>query len=115
MAAVGVNKAADQYIVLNERTEQEMASGRYKKHPEVPAALRMPSRRPPTRRARAVRAEAPSASARPARPRWSQTQERLALIYRGMGMKPDEISRKLGVSPHLVTRILLAATSQGSR
>src|SRR6266508_5859289 len=40
IVAVGVNKAADQYVVLNERTKQEMASGRYKKEPEVPGSSR---------------------------------------------------------------------------
>jgi hypothetical protein len=40
-------------------------------------------------------------------PRWSEAQEKLTLIYRDMGLKPDEIARKLGVSPYLVTQILL--------
>jgi Mn-dependent DtxR family transcriptional regulator len=30
-----------------------------------------------------------------------------------MGLEPDEIARKLGVSPYLVTQILVAATSKG--
>ena len=74
IVAVGVNKAADQFVVLDERTEKEMASGRYKKVPETPA-----------------------------------------LTYRAMGLKPDEIAKKLGVSPYLVTQILLAAASHGKR
>src|SRR5438445_10345445 len=36
IVAVGVNKAAAQYIVLTERAKEEMASGRYKKVPGVP-------------------------------------------------------------------------------
>jgi hypothetical protein len=40
IVAVGVNKAADQYVVLNERTKREMANGRYKKVPWVPASPR---------------------------------------------------------------------------
>jgi Mn-dependent DtxR family transcriptional regulator len=32
-----------------------------------------------------------------------------------MGLNPDEIAKKLGVSPYLVTQILLAATSRGKR
>ncbi len=43
IVAIGVNKAADQYVVLNERTEQEMAKGRYKRRPEVPGSVRTPS------------------------------------------------------------------------
>ena len=109
IVAVGVNKAADQFVVLDERTEREMASGRYKKVPETPASTR--------RRARPQRVQTPDweptlvprSSARPARPRWSDAQENLALTYRALGMKPDEIAKKLGVSSYLVTQILLAA------
>jgi hypothetical protein len=115
IVAVGVNKAADQFVVLDERTEKEMASGRYKKVPETPASIR--------RRSRPERVETPTweptlvprSSSRPARPRWSQAQENLALTYRAMGLKPDEIAKKLGVSRSLVTQILLAATNHGKR
>jgi hypothetical protein len=110
IVAVGVNKAADQYVVLNERTKQEMASGRYKKKPGVPGS----SRRRPVRAPGPTRDLAPRSSAA-SRPQWSETQENLALIYRSMGMKPEEIARKLGVSPYLVTRMLLVATSLGKR
>jgi hypothetical protein len=110
IVAVGVNKAADQYVALNDRTKQEMASGRYKKEPAVPARPRpKPARAPePTR--------VPFPRSLPgSRPEWSEAQENLAVIYRSMGMKPDEIARKLGVSPSLATRILLATTSRGKR
>lgn len=115
IVAVGVNKAADQFVVLDERTEQEMASGRYKKVPETRASIR--------RRSRPGRVQTPDweptlvprSSARPARPTWSEAQENLALTYRAMGLKPDEIAKKLGVSPYLVTQILLAAASRGKR
>ena len=40
---------------------------------------------------------------------------RKALIYHGMGLKPNEIATKLGVSERLVTKILLAATARGRR
>jgi hypothetical protein len=50
--AVGVNKAADQFVVLNERTEEEMKGGRYKKAPEAPGTIR--------RRARSRRHREPS-------------------------------------------------------
>jgi transcriptional regulator with XRE-family HTH domain len=32
-----------------------------------------------------------------------------------MGMTPEQIARKLGVSPYLITQILLAASSRGKR
>lgn len=114
MVAVGVNKAADQYVVLDERTEKEMASGRYKKQPEVPGTTRRParSRSVPTPARSPV--TAPRSSSGASR-RWSEAQENLAVIYRSMGLKPEEIAKKLGVSLHLVTQILLAATAQGRR
>ena len=115
IASVGVNKAADQFVVLDERTEREMAKGRFKKEP---GASGSPGRRPLTPSPGAsqpVPELVPRSSARPSRPRWSQTQERLALTYRAMGMTPEQIAGKLGVSPYLVTQILLAASSQGRR
>ena len=113
IAAIGVNKAADQYVVLDERTKQEMASGRFKKQPEVPATLR------DTARSHAVRAPVsrprPSSPPIAARPRWSETQQNLALIYHAMGMTPGQVAEKLGISPYLATQILLAATARRRR
>ena len=39
MVAVGVNKAAEQYLILDEHTREELASGKY--HDQRPA--RVPS------------------------------------------------------------------------
>ena len=54
IASVGVNKAADQFVVLDERTEREMAKGRFKKEPEAsrvrPGAAPVPLRLTPRRR-----------------------------------------------------------------
>ena len=107
VVAVGVNKAADQYVLLNERTEREMAAGRYKRRPEAEAPPRAPRRPNRVQRSEPVAAHRPSATA--ARRRWSEAQENLALIYRSMGLRPDQIAEKLGVSRYLVTQILLAA------
>ena len=115
VVAVGVNKAADQYVVLDERTKREMEQGRYKKQPEVPASMRIPSRTRTIRMPKPPSEPTSHSSAKPLRPEWSEAQENLALIYRRMGMKPTEIAQKLGVSDHLVTRILLAATARGRR
>jgi hypothetical protein len=109
MVAVGVNKAADQYVLLNERTEQEMADGRYKRQPEVPSAARVSSRASPARQTRRTPVPARPPVATASRPRWSQVQENLAIIYRAMGMNPEEIAKKLGVSQYLATQILLYA------
>jgi hypothetical protein len=110
--AVGVNKAADQYVVLTERAKQELESGRYKKVPGVPGTRRM-ARTRPTRAPGPAPLPASHATTSSAPPRWSKAQEDLALIYRSRGMKPDEIAAELGLSRYLVTQMLLAATNRG--
>ena len=112
VAAVGVNKAADQFVVLDERTKREMAGGRFKEQPEAGGSL--PSAPPPTPTPLAPR-PTPVRSRRPSRPAWSAAQENLALIYRRMGMKPIDIANRLGVTERLVTKILLDATARGRR
>ena len=114
IASVGVNKAADQFVVLDDRTEREMARGRFKKEPEASGSPRRPPA-PATHAKQPVPELVPRSSARPSGPRWSQAQERLALTYRAMGLTPEQIAGKLGVTPYLVTQILLAASSRGKR
>lgn len=109
MAAVGVNKASDQFVVLNEQTAAEAASGRYRKQPGQvgPAAIR-----PGTDDARGggpAPEVVPRSSGRSTSRPWTQVQENLALTYRDMGLSPDAIARKLGIGRGLVTRILLSA------
>src|SRR4029453_14895542 len=67
IASVGVNKAADQFVVLADRTEQEMARGRFKKEPEASGSPRRP-RTPATHAKRPVPELVPRSSARPPRP-----------------------------------------------
>jgi hypothetical protein len=107
MAAVGVNKAADQFVVLDEKTQNEAASGRYKKVPDSVAAAGS-GPRPREAVGRTPPPEVvPSSSARSRARPWSAAQERLAVTYRDMGLTPDAIARKLGVSARLVTQMLL--------
>lgn len=109
MVAVGVNKAADQFVILNERTKQKLASGRYRRRPD---ALESP-RRPSIESSHGATTPpdlVPRSSSRGVRPHWSEAQENLALIYRAMGMNPEEIGKKIGLSRYLVTQILLTAT-----
>ena len=115
IVAVGVNKAADQFVVLDERIKQEMASGRYKKQPVVRGSVSSATPTRPVRMRGSAPDLVPGSSVGASRPRWSPAQENLALVYRSMGMKPGQIARKLGVSEHLVTKILLAATAAGRR
>jgi hypothetical protein len=108
VAAVGVNKAADQFVVLNEETEREAASGRYKKQPGAVGPAPMPPR-PATAAHRKPAPEVVPHSARRTRPAWSEAQERLAITYRDMGLTPEAIGNKLGIGRRLVTQILLRA------
>jgi hypothetical protein len=126
MVAVGMNKAADELMILDERTREELASGKYRDQrrgsfgtsgaaPASPAAASAqrpargtsgaaPPSPAPTSPARPARRPVP-----PARPRWTAKQERLALLYNAQGLKPGEIAAKLGVSTYLATQIILAA------
>lgn len=110
MVAVGVNKAADQFVILNERTKQEMASGRYRRRPDAPASPRRPFRIQSAHGATTAPVLVPRSSPHGVRPHWSEAQKNLALIYRAMGMNPEEIAKKIGLSRYEVTQILLTAT-----
>lgn len=107
MAAVGVNKAADQFVVLDEKTQHEAASGRYKKVPDSVAPASS-ERRPREAEGRKPAPQVvPSSSARSRARPWSSAQENLAVTYRDMGLTPEAIARKLGVSARVVTQMLL--------
>lgn len=109
VVAVGVNKAADQFVLLNERTAKEAASGRYKKQPDAAgsAGSRRQTHDAVTRKPgpNAVPRSTGRSSSRP----WTEAQENLARTYRDMGLTPDAIGEKLGVSRRLVVQKLLAA------
>jgi len=115
MVAVGVNKAAEQYMILDERTREELANGKY--HDQ-----RRGSFGPPARPSRTVTttsaASEPKPARRPAsrtatRRQWTKSQQRLALLYNEQRLRPDEIAQKLGLSTFTVTQIILAARNQG--
>ena len=109
IAAVAVNKAADQYLVLDERAREDLAAGRYQDRRKSSSVTDGPLREG---------ARAPAAGTRPARrtparqPRrrsWTKAQEDLALIYNAGGMRPEEIAERLGVSRATATQMILAA------
>jgi hypothetical protein len=114
MVAIGMNKAAEEFLILDEDTREDLASGKYRDQrrgsfgtsaaqPARPAAPRPEV--PAPRRARRTPA--------PAAPRpWTGKQERLALLYNEQGLRPAEIAQKLGVSSYLVTQIILAAKNK---
>ena len=119
MVAVGVNKAAEQYLILDEDTREELANGKY--HDQRRGSFG------PIPSSGAEAAPGTAAAAQPVRrqeapvrrsvksvPRaWSKSQERLALLYNAQGMRPDEIAQKLRLSPYLVTQIILTSRNQG--
>jgi hypothetical protein len=113
IAAVAVNKAADQYLVLNERIREDLAAGRYQDARKSPSVTdgRPPERTPaPRARTTAARRRPPARKpAVPRRPAWTSAQEDLAAIYSAQGMRPDEIAERLGVSRYAATQMVLAA------
>ncbi|MGP7999904.1 MAG: hypothetical protein ACLPKI_21710 [Streptosporangiaceae bacterium] len=128
MVAVGVNKSAEQYLLLDDETKTDLAEGKYHDQrrgtfgrtapapaparPAKPADAKPAAAQPGPDRAAPPRRAAP---ARPAGPRVPGTpsQRRLAVLYNQQGLRPDEIARKLGLTRYEVTQIILAARSQG--
>jgi hypothetical protein len=123
MVAVGMNKAADELLILDERTREDLASGKYHDQrrgsfgtsaaaPRPRAAPR--AVRPSGRSVRRAQPQPPGCApsyAAASRP-WTQRQEKLALIYNEQGLRPAEIAQKLGVSAYTVTQIILAARNR---
>jgi hypothetical protein len=97
--AVGVNKAADQYEVVDGRTRAETAARADGREPIAPVRATRPGRGTPHREPHHKRAGRS----------WSEPQQDLARIYHDRGMRPDEIARKLGLSTHTVIQMILAA------
>jgi hypothetical protein len=111
MVAVGVNKAAEQFMILDEQTSEDLASGKYRDQRRGffgrPGAPPAPVNRAP------AKARPPAQARKPQRQPWTRSQERLALLYNEQGLRPDEIAGKLGLSPYLVTQIILNTRTRG--
>jgi hypothetical protein len=117
MVAIGMNKAAEEFMILDEDTQADLASGKYRDQRRGSFGPPAPSAGPRTSAVQAQPAPRPArprprAQAQP-RPRWTPSQERLALLYNSQGLRPAEIAAKLRVSSHLVTQIILAAKNRG--
>jgi hypothetical protein len=116
VAAVGVNKASDQFVILDERTEEEMASGRYQDARRVSSVSQA---RP--RGLKGVAREAGSAGTwrrRPEQPAesWTESQQNLALALHITGRKTlNEIAERLGLRPDTVAKMIVAAKRAWSR
>ena len=123
MVAVGMNKAAEELMILDEGTAEDLASGKYRDQRRgsfgTSAAGPAPRTAPPAggpsaRPSKASRPapKRPSPAPAPAPRPWTARQERLALIYNEQGLRPAEIAQKLGVSPYVASQIVLAARNR---
>ena len=140
MVAVGVNKSAEQYMLLDEDTKADLARGKYHDQrrgtfgqpepgtarPAAPAPAqgapvpRMPAQGSPPQGAPsrgtpprgAPSRDTPAAGRQPPLP-GTASQRRLAVLYNQQGLRPDEIASKLGLSRYDVTQIILASPRRG--
>ena len=103
MVAVGVNKSAEQYMILDEQTQEDLASGRYHDQRRgsfgtSPAGPAKAPRPPVQTAARPQRRAQPGnrPATRPVRKPWRVKQQRLALLYNEQGLRPDEIAATRG-------------------
>jgi hypothetical protein len=130
MVAVGMNKAAEELMILDEGTAEDLASGKYRDQrrgsfgtsaagpaPRTAPSAGGPSPRPATTASQPAKAarpapKRPSPAPAPAPRPWTARQERLALIYNEQGLRPAEIAQKLGVSPYMASQIILAARNR---
>jgi hypothetical protein len=115
MVAIGMNKAAEELMILDERTQEDLASGKY--HDQRRGSFGTSAPAPAARAARADRRTGPRADRRPSGQGmpsrgWTERQERLALLYNEQGLRPAEIAARLGVSDYLATQIILAARNR---
>ena len=124
MVALGMNKAAEEFLILDDRTREDLANGKYRDQrrgsfgPAAPATAPLPGHGGAGSASRSARR-----SAQPARPRlpgkpagrrlWTTSQEKLALLYNAQGLRPAEIAQRLGVTSHVVTQIIIAAKNRG--
>jgi hypothetical protein len=114
VVTVGVNKAADQYLILNDRTMDDLAAGKYQDQRKSASVTgqRSGPKRIPAARAAAKPVRRAGVPPRPRRrPSWTRSQQDLAVIYNARGMSPEEIAKQLGLSRSTVTQMILAAKS----
>jgi hypothetical protein len=118
IVSIGVNKSADQFMVLDEKTSDELARGKHhdprrasygRQEPPSGAAASQPA---PDRSSKPVE----PANQRPATPSarrgWTDSQQQLAILYNQQGLSPDQIAQKLGLTRYLVTQMILSAPRQ---
>jgi hypothetical protein len=137
LVAVGVNKSAEQYLLLDDKTRDDLARGKFHDQRRGAFGTSVPSAEPsaePSAASSAGTTPAGTVPVRPIRPvgptprrpsparptpsrptprrPWSRSQEKLALLYNEQGRRPDEIAQKLGLSTYLVTQIILTSKNR---
>jgi hypothetical protein len=118
MVAVGVNKSAEQYMLLDEETKDELARGRFHDQrrgsfgTSVPSEAGSPPQAGSPAQSRPAQSRPAQSRPAPRRP-WTKSQEKLALLYNEQGRRPDEIAQKLGLSAYLVSQIILSSRNRG--
>ena len=126
MVAVGVNKSAEQYLLLDEQTKDELASGKFADQRRGSFGTSVPSVSPAEAGASSAGQPVRSQPARPSPARhqpaptgrvapkpWTKSQEKLALLYNEQGLRPEEIAQKLRLSTYTVTQIILGSRNRG--
>jgi hypothetical protein len=114
LVAVGVNKSAEQYMLLDDETRDELARGKYHDQRRGSFGTSVASPPGPSSPAQPRQAQSRPAQSRPAPRRpWSKSQEKLALLYNEQGRRPEEIADKLGLSTYLVSQIILSSRNRG--
>jgi DNA-binding CsgD family transcriptional regulator len=131
MVAVGVNKSAEQYLLLDDQTRDELAAGKFRDQRRGLFGTSVPSAAPAAPATSSPATSSPAASAPPAPPArrsrpaprrpvrrepprpWTKSQEKLALLYNEQGKRPEEIAQKLGLTPYTVTQIILTSRNRG--
>jgi hypothetical protein len=111
IATVGVNKAADQFVVVDDRTAEEMESGRYRDAGRTSAG-RLGHRRskPASQRSKPSPRHSVSLTEPADRETWTKDEQNLALAYEITGRLPlEEIARRLGRDQTTVAKMLVAA------
>ena len=132
LVAVGVNKAAEQYMLRDQQTMDELASGKFADQRRGSFGTSLPSARPAAGRVRrrpararsarttSARTTAARAAAPPGRPprpcpasRGAGPRRNWRCCTTSKGQRPEEIAQKLGLSSYLVSQIILTSKNRG--
>jgi DNA-directed RNA polymerase subunit N (RpoN/RPB10) len=117
IVSVGVNKSADQFQILDQRTKDDLAAGKHH-DPRRGSYGSRPTQSAPNPAAGKEKPK-PGKGApprgEPRRGAWTPSQERLALLYNERGLRPEEIAEKLGISRYAATQAILAARKGSKR